>query len=93
MGERPEVVGVLLQDMVPSTGVDASCGVSHAKCRISVPSRALAGPRGLSCHMQSWTVQPSSTAHRTRIWGSKRNKTKQTKQTSPIRATSTGSGK
>ena len=32
VGERPTVVGVLLQDMVPFTGVDASC---HVACHVS----------------------------------------------------------
>ena len=65
MGERPAEVGVPLQDIVPSTGVDSSCGVSHTECWISVPCRAPVRPRGLSRFYQcshGWCNQ-----HRRRI--------------------------
>ena len=48
MGEGPREVGVLLQDIVPFTRVDASCGVSRIKCCYSVLSRAPVKPKGLS---------------------------------------------
>ena len=76
VGERPTEVGVFLQDMVPSTGVDAFCGV-HVPSVEFLFHLVHGKTQGLSCSFQclSWMMQPSSTAHRTRILGSKRHKT------------------
>ena len=72
---------VLLQDTVPFTGADASCGVSRIKCCLSVPSRAQVGPSGSSRFFLSSVVMDDeiiidSVLHTDP--GSKRRKTKQT---------------
>ena len=47
VGELPTEVGVLLQDVVQFTGVDASCGVSRIKC-LSFSSCSCSG-KTISC--------------------------------------------
>ena len=79
MGEGPTEVEVLLQDRVPFTGWTrrVACHVSRVVFLFFLVLRYNPGACLDFLSVQSWMMRPSSTAHRTRIWGSKRQKTKQ----------------